>query len=70
METIKHRPHPVGETAKPIKFCLSSKVFTIEDFKGVTADTIRKRLAKEGIKVSAAWANAFHARINKTKKED
>ena len=78
MEEIKHTPevekkikkHPVGETVKPKDFVIGGKRFAFDEFTGVTARTIKDRLAKRGIEVSNAWATAFHARINNIKKED
>ena len=76
MELIKHalveehKKHPIGQTIKPTTFAIGGQVLSIEDFKGVQPRTIKERLAKKNISVTTAWANAFHARINQTKKED
>ena len=66
----KKNIHPVGQTAPQTQFCIGGRVFTIEDFTGVTAKTIKARLEKTGIKVSTKWANAFYERINKENKEE
>lgn len=66
----KKHHHPVGQTVKPTTFAIGGQVFAIDNFKGVQPRTIKDRLAKKDINVTTAWANAFHARINQTKKED
>ena len=65
METKKHKVHPVVRTEAPKEFCIAGHTFAIADFAGVTAETIKKRLAKAGVNVSTAWAKAFCERINK-----
>lgn len=69
-EEHKPKKQPIGEHAKPTKFLVGGKTFDFSDFIGVTAETIKKRLAKADVQVTTAWAKAFHARINKSKKED
>ena len=39
-------------------------VFAKADLAGVTAETIRKRLKKEGVEVTAAYAKTLHKIIN------
>lgn len=65
----KKNIHPVGQTAPQTQFCIGGHIFTIADFAGVTAKTIKARLEKAGIKVTTKWANAFYERINKSNKD-
>ena len=70
METKKPTKRPVIQDVKPTQFCVGGKTFEFADFIGVTAETIKKRLAKADVTVSITWARNFHARINKSKKEE
>lgn len=64
-EKKKKAAHPIGQVVKPTQFCIGSKVFATDDYVGVTAETIKKRLAKAGVAVSTAWAKSLYKRINK-----
>ena len=57
--------HPIGQVVKPTQFCIGSKVFATDDYVGVTAEIIKKRLAEAGVAVSTAWAKSLHEHINK-----
>ena len=63
IEVKKKRP-AVTQPA-PTQFFIGGKSFEFADFVGITADTIKKRLAKAGVNVNTAWAKSFHERINK-----
>lgn len=69
METIKqHDPekkHKSGIAIKPKQFAIGGQVFEREELIGFAADTVRKRLAKKGVEVTAKWAKSFVERYNK-----
>lgn len=59
-----------GIAIKPTAFAAGGKVFAMEDFKGITAETIQKRLKKEDVMIKISRARTLHEAINGKWKEE
>lgn len=60
---FKHHA-PICKSVKPTTFAVGGKVFTMADFAGVTARTIKERLKKSDVSISTKMAERLHKSIN------